>query len=102
MELHQITDKINKEVPSEVGLAPGITVCAGGTDRMMVALGNNLIETQEAVSIVGTGTLIMTSLDHLQIDPNIGLHSFPYFFPNKWILMGAILCGAIVSNHLAT
>ncbi len=37
----------------------------------------------------------MTSLDHLQIDPNIGLHSFPYFFPNKWILMGAILCGAI-------
>lgn len=62
---------------------------------MMVALGNNLIETQEAVSIVGTGTLIMTSLDHLQIDRNMGLHTFPYFFPNKWILMGAILCGAI-------
>ncbi len=97
-EPHQITGKINKEVASKVGLAPGITVCAGGAGHIIVALGNNSIETQQAVYIVGTGVPIMTPLDYLQIDPNMGLYTFPYFFPNKWILMGAILCGGICLN----
>lgn len=97
-ESYEVTGRVKKEVALMLGIAPETPVCAGGADHIMAAIGNNLIEMQEAVSIIGTGALIMTPIDIFKIDPHKGLHLFPYVMRDKWILMGAILCGGLCLN----
>jgi len=94
-ESYEITGRVKKEVALMLGITPETPVCAGGADHIMAAIGNNLIETKEAVSIIGTGALIMTPIDIFKIDSQKGLHLFPYVMLDKWILMGAILCGGL-------
>ncbi|MFQ5835580.1 MAG: xylulokinase, partial [bacterium] len=94
----QISGKITKNSAKEISLKEGTPVCAGGADQIMGAVGNGIVELGTTACSIGTGGLVVTSLDHPQLAPNKGLHTIPHAIPEKWILMGAILSGGSSLN----
>jgi xylulokinase len=94
----QVTGKITKNAAEEISLKEGTPVCAGGADQIMGAVGNGIVETGRVACSIGTGGLVVTSLDHSQVAPEKGLHTIPHAIAGKWVLMGAILSGGSSLN----
>jgi xylulokinase len=94
----QISGKVTKKAAQEISLKKGTPVTGGGADQIMGAIGNGIIEPGKAACSIGTGGLVVTSMDHPQVAPDKGLHTIPHALPEKWILMGAILSGGSSLN----
>ena len=94
----QVAGKITKKVAKEISLKEGTPVGGGGADQVMGAVGNGIIEPGRVACSIGTGGLVVTSMDHPQLAPDVGLHTIPHAIPGKWILMGAILSGGSSLN----
>ncbi len=89
----QITGKVTKKAARETSLKEDTPICAGGADQIMGAVGNGIVETGRVACSIGTGGLVVTSIDRPQLAPDLGLHTIPHAIPGQWILMGAILSG---------
>ncbi len=89
----QLTGKISRKAAKEISLKEGTPVSAGGADQVMGAVGNGIIESGRVACSIGTGGLVVTSIDYPQVAPHKGLHTIPHALRQKWILMGAILSG---------
>jgi len=94
----QVTGKITKNAAKEISLKEGTPVCAGGADQIMGAVGNGIIKSGTTGCSMGTGGLVVASMDRPQLAPEVGLHTIPHAIPEKWILMGAILSGGSCLN----
>jgi xylulokinase len=89
----QVTGKITKKAAKEISLKEGTPVSGGGADQIMGAVGNGIVEPGRVACSIGTGGLVVTSMDHPQVAPEKGLHTIPHAIAGKWVLMGAILSG---------
>jgi len=94
----QVTGKITKNAAKEISLKEGTSVSAGGADQIMGAVGNGIVEPGTTGCSIGTGGLVVASMDRPQLAPEVGLHTIPHAIPGKWILMGAILSGGSCLN----
>ena len=97
-DIYESTDvagSVTGETAKLLGLAEGTPVFGGGADHIMAAVGNNLMNEGDGVSVIGTGALVMTPVTKISVTERKGLHICPYVMRDKWILMGAILSGGI-------
>ena len=95
IEPFDIAGKITSKAARETGLKEGVPVIAGGGDQAMGAIGSGLIKSGIASSTIGTGGQFITTIEKPIIDPKQRMHTFCHAFPDKWILMGAILSAGL-------
>ena len=95
IESFDIAGRVNRETAKETGLREGTPVITGGGDQAMGAIGSGLIKPGIANSTIGTGGQFITIVEKPIIDPKRRIHTFCHAFPEKWILMGAILSAGL-------
>ena len=99
-ESPQLTGRITSRAAEYTFLKEGTAVFAGGADQVMMAVGAGVVKADMIASSIGTGALLVSSLDHPVLKPHKALHTIPHAVLQKWILMGAILCGGSSLNWL--
>ncbi|MGQ9554200.1 MAG: xylulokinase [Anaerolineae bacterium] len=90
-----VTGGLQAVVAEELGLLPGTPVVAGAGDQAAQAVGNGVIEENEASSTIGTGGQVFQPCRCPTADPLLRVHCFCHALPHTWYLMGAMLAAGL-------
>lgn len=79
------------DVARELGLAPDCTVYYGGSDQVMQALGNGIMQPGPVSVTIGTGGQVLSVLDSFRMHAGTGAHTFCFQQADSWYFLGATL-----------
>ncbi len=96
----EIVGKLCRAAADELGLPPGIPVCAGCADQPAQAVGNGLIDPPQGSVTVGTGGQVFAPLATPLFDPQLRLHTFCHAPKDRWYLLGAMLSAGMALRWL--
>jgi xylulokinase len=96
----EIVGKLCRAAADELGLPPGIPVCAGCADQPAQAVGNGLIDPPQGSVTVGTGGQVFAPLTTPLFDPQLRLHTFCHAPKDRWYLLGAMLSAGMALRWL--
>jgi xylulokinase len=82
---------VRADIATELGLASGVPVAAGGGDNAAAAVGNGIIKEGLASCSIGTSGVLFTHSDAIAIDPSGRIHAFCHAVPGRYHLMGVTL-----------
>ncbi len=88
LESPAVTGTVTPAVASQLGLAAGTPVVAGGGDQAASAVGNGIVEPGLVSCTLGTSGVVFAHLDEPAYDPEGRVHTFCHAVPNKWHVMG--------------
>ena len=97
-ESSEIVGQVTGKAAREISLREKTPVVVGGTDQVMAAIGVGVVREGIIASSIGTGALLVTTIDYPIMKSDKALHAIPYALPQKWLLMGAILSGGFCLN----
>lgn len=90
-ESNEIVGVVQDNVASELGLAAGTPVVAGGGDQACGAVGVGVVEKGIASVALGTSGVVFVHDEQYEVDEENRLHSFCHGVPGKWHRMGVML-----------
>lgn len=82
---------VRPEVCRELGLSPDCAVYFGGSDQVMQAIGNGIIEPGSLSVTIGTGGQVLSILSEARCHPSLNAHTFQFVSPELWYFLGASL-----------
>ena len=78
-------------VANELGLSNKCKVYFGGSDQVMQAIGNGIVDTGSVSITIGTGGQVLTVLPKYKSNPLLNVHTFNFVEKNSWYSLGATL-----------
>ena len=98
-ESYEAVGTLKPDAAAQLGLPPGVTVCAGAGDNAAAAIGTGTVEDGACNLSLGTsGTLFLAS-ETFQADPHNALHAFAHA-DGHYHLMGCMLSAASCNQWL--
>jgi xylulokinase len=93
-EGHEITGEASNGVAALTGLRSGTPVVAGGGDQAAGAVGAGVVRPGTIAVTLGTSGVVFAATESALIEPQGRLHAFCHAVPERWHLMGVMLCAA--------
>ncbi|HEY3377847.1 MAG TPA: xylulokinase [Armatimonadota bacterium] len=87
-ESQAISGSVSLEVAEETGLKAGTPVVAGAGNQAAAAMGLGVVRTNEVAAILGSGGVIIASIDEPLIDKDLRLQTFCHARRTKWYMVG--------------
>ncbi len=93
-----VVGTVKADLCSEIGLAEGCKVVAGGADNSCAAIGNGVIKEGQGVISIGTSGTVIGYVGEINSEVTGGVHLFNYSAPNSRYAMGCMLCAGEALN----
>ncbi|HEY9776986.1 MAG TPA: xylulokinase [Planktothrix sp.] len=92
-ESAESTGKLSKEVAELLGLTTDCIVAGGAGDCPAGAVGNGIVKSGVASTLIGTSSVFLVHSDTYNLDQEGRLHTFCHAVSGKWFIMGVNLSG---------
>jgi xylulokinase len=92
-ESAEVTGKLTAKIAELLGLSTDCLVVGGAGDCPAGAIGNGIVKTGMASTIIGTSSVVIMHTDDFAIEPEGRLHTMCHAVPGKYFMMGVNLSG---------
>lgn len=92
-ESAEVTGKLTKQAAALLGLSSDCLVVGGAGDCPAGAVGNGIVQSGMASTIIGTSSVVIMHTDDFAIEEEGRLHTMCHAVPGKYFMMGVNLSG---------
>lgn len=93
-----VVGKITSKAAALTGLSRHTSVCNGGADQVMQAIGAGAVAPGQATANIGTSGQVCFQCDHPIVNPTLSTNCFVGFNKDRWYTMGATMSAGLCYN----
>ena len=90
-----VVGKVTAQASELTGLSTSTSVCNGGADQVMQAIGAGTVSPGQATSNIGTSGQVCFQCDHPIVNPNLNTNCFIGYDRDHWYTMGATMSAGL-------